>query len=356
MTTMSALTSVVKDNQEVMRRLLLEPRDKDKGDKGTTGNSSSGADKGKRSRKFPQDRADALEFVREALQHGNFHRDYPPMGVGLTQEKLYKAILQASNDPEFGMDFIMTPFVAHSLANLQFGAIPKLRRDGTEFQLEKGARLGDFRTKAMAHRYRELEFTIDSELKDIEKRLGPYVLPANKFELMECFGNWAKVIAQICGPMLCYLMMLGLHRMMHKHLHDERKYTLLEMLDFIDVYMASWSRRVEECATDPVRYKYTDEEHNMSEKYGFMRIPLMLAGPDDPVMYNNLTLPIQLEREDAINETVARRRKARGQHLGANYRFLTTKKPPRGQWSGSQDGTQDEEHDLLDHFRLRGCV
>ena len=91
MTTMSSLTSVVKDNQEVMRKLLLEPRDGDKSDKHTTGNSGGGADKGKRSRKFPQDRADALEFVREALQHGNFHRDYPPMGVGITQEKPYNS-------------------------------------------------------------------------------------------------------------------------------------------------------------------------------------------------------------------------------------------------------------------------
>ena len=273
------------------------------------------------------------------------------MGVGVTQDKLYKAILRAADDPEFGLDFAMTPFVAHSLTNLQFGAMPMTRRDGTEYQLEKGARLGDLRTKSRVHRYREIEFTVDFELKDIEKRLGVYSPPANKFELMECFGNWARTLAQLCGPIICYLMMLGLHRMMTKHLHDERRYTLLEMLDFIDIYQASWSRRLEECTADPERYKYTDEEHQMAEKYGFMRLPLMVAGEDDPTLYNNLTLPIQLEREDALNDAVTKLRRAKGQKGGANYRFISRKKPARDQWSGSQaDEWQADEHDLLEQF------
>ena len=56
---------------------------------------------------------------------------------------------------------------------------------------------------------------------------------------MECFTNWARVLAQICGPVICYLMMLGLQRIMSLHLQDERTYTIVEVIDFIDIYMAA---------------------------------------------------------------------------------------------------------------------
>jgi len=294
--TLATLTQLVGQNQEIMRKMMLDTKDKSNEQFEKSTGANSGQQQGKRSRKFPTDRSDALEFVREALQHGVYHREYPPLGTSLTGESLYKAVLRAANDPEFGFEFVMTPYVAHSLTNLQFGAVPSVRRDGTEYKQEKGARIGDFRTKSMAHRYRELEFNSEVDLKDVEKRVGAYIPPANKFELMECYANWARVLAQICGPVICYLMMLGLQRLMSLHLQDERTYTILEVVDFVDIYMASWSRRIEECAVDPVRFKFTDEEHQMAEQYRFLRIPLMLADENDPVMFNNLILSVRLER------------------------------------------------------------